>query len=368
VTDAKAKDLAGKAAVGRLPLLETSEGCVFESNAIMRLVADGSALVGKTAFETAQINSWIDFCANEIEIPATCLTYPIIGWMENCPELTTKSGKDLKAAIMMLEEHLKFETFFVGRAITLADIAIACALVLPMKLVLDDKARKAFPCVTRWFTTCVNQPEFLKVVGPVTLVKKAVVCKAAPKKAAAPKEAAKAAPAPAPAAPPAKKKHPLESLPKSNFVLDSWKRQYSNAPGGDCFKAMPWFWENVDLEGYSLIRADYQYNNELTVGFQVSNLCGGFVQRCDEVRKYAFGTMQIIGEPKGGPMKIVCAWLIRGPPDMAKQALLDANPDAEYYDYKTYTINEETKKEIGEIWCAWETLEGMPIIDCKVFK
>ena len=46
-----------------------------------------------------------------------------------------------------------------------------------------------------------------------------------------------------------KVKNPLDDLPKSAMVLDAWKREYSNAPGGDCTKAMPWFWENFDAQG-----------------------------------------------------------------------------------------------------------------------
>lgn len=361
VVEASEKDVKGKTAASQLPLLETSDGCLFESNAIMRYVASGSDLLGKTPFEQAQVNSWVDFCSNEVEVPATMWTYPIVGYMENYADVTARATKDLKAALTVLENHLKTETFFVGRSITLADIALAAALVLPMKLVLDDKTRKSFVCVTRWFTTCVNQPAFLKVFGPVSLVKKAVKApeakakaKAEPKKEEKPVEAAPAKPA----------KNPLELLPKSKLILDAWKRQYSNAPGGDCYKAMPWIWENFDAEGWTIFKSEYQYNDELKIGFQVSNLCGGFVQRMDAVRKYAFGTMQIIGKD-GGPMEIVGCWLMRG---NSAQPIIDANPDAEYHKWTPYELTDANKKEIADIWCAEEELFGKPILDCKVFK
>jgi elongation factor 1-gamma len=50
-----------------------------------------------------------------------------------------------------------------------------------------------------------------------------------------------------------KPKNPLDALPKSEFVLDAWKREYSNAPGGDTNLAMPYFWENLDLVGAKYI-------------------------------------------------------------------------------------------------------------------
>lgn len=68
----------------------------------------------------------------------------------------------------------------VGDKITLADITVASALVYPMKLVMSPECRKAFPCVTRWFTTCVNQPQFKAVVGTVELAKEEMTAEGAP--------------------------------------------------------------------------------------------------------------------------------------------------------------------------------------------
>lgn len=73
----------------------------------------------------------------------------------------------------------------VGDKITLADITVASALVYPMKLVMSPEYRKAFPCVTRWFTTCVNQPQFKAVIGVVELAKEEMTAEGAP---AAPKK------------------------------------------------------------------------------------------------------------------------------------------------------------------------------------
>eukprot|EP00952_Eustigmatos_sp_NYUAD-ZCMA_P011516 46741-Eustigmatos_ZCMA.PRE.1 len=68
----------------------------------------------------------------------------------------------------------------------------------------------------------------------------------------------------------------------SPFVMDTWKKTYSNASSYD--EAMKTFWEMFDAEGYSLWYCKYQYNQELTKLFMTCNLVGGFVQRTDEVR------------------------------------------------------------------------------------
>jgi len=381
VTDAEPKVLKSLAPGGKVPVLVTKNGTVFESTAITRYIArlrPETSLYGEKLFDSALVDSWLDFCTNELEVPATALIYPVLGWMSPNPQMTAKANGDLKKNIMILEQHLKKKTYLVGRTITIADIACVTALLLPMKLAYDEKARKAFPCVTRWFTTCVAQPEFEAVIGKVNLCKKALV---APKAAASSKKDKKAAPAkkdkakkkeaaaPAPA-PKKKAKHPCELLPKieSDFVLDAWKKQYSNAPGGDCYKAMPWFWEKMDAlnpkDAYSFWYQTYQFNEENKVPFMVSNLVGGFVQRCDEIRKYSFGTMQIIGE--GDKYEIIGCWMMRG---QEIAPMLECNPDAEYYNWTKMDLSKDgVKKQVEDLWCAWETLEGKPIADGKVFK
>jgi hypothetical protein len=77
------------------------------------------------------------------------------------------------------------------------------------------------------------------------------------------------------AAPAPKAKHPLESLPKATFVLDDWKRKYSNEETREV--AIPWFWENANFEEYSIYKVDYKYNDELTLTFMTANLVGKFV-------------------------------------------------------------------------------------------
>lgn len=95
-----------------------------------------------------------------------------------------------------------------------------------------------------------------------------------PKKEVAPKAAAKPAdddedeedkPAPKP-------KHPLETLGRPTLALDDWKKKYSNEDTRSV--ALPWFWENVKPEEYSLWRVDYKYNEELTQVFMSCNLIG----------------------------------------------------------------------------------------------
>ena len=227
--------------------------------------------------------------------------------------MDAKAQEDLHKALATLEKHLLPRTFIVGEAVTLADIVLVCALHYPFKLVLTADARAAYPSVTRWYLTCVNQPHFRAVLGDVLLCGDAAGAAAAPaaagnkaakakadkpaKAAAEPKAAAPKAEKPAPepkdemdeimAAEP-KKGDPFAHLPKSAFVLDEWKRTFSNAKP-NYHASMAWFWEHHDAAGYTLWLQKYRYNDENKKDFMTSNLVGGFIQRSEEMRKYAFG-------------------------------------------------------------------------------
>lgn len=386
--------------MGRVPLLETPTGVVFESNAIARYVARmrrDTDLAGRTFFESAQVDSWLDFSTTEVELPMSLIVYPILGIAEAREGVAAAAMADLRKALAVLERHLLAHTYLVGETVTLADVSLACALLYPFKLVLDAAARRDFPSVTRWFVTCVNQPAFKAVLGEVTLAevvqapggaaKVSGGAAAAAKPEKKEKEAKPAAEAAA-AAPKAdkkkkkkdddddddgedemavfqepKKQDPFAVLPASTMNLDEWKRTYSNSKV-DYYASMTWFWEHLDTAGWTVYKQTYKYDAENKVDWQTSNLIGGFLQRCDEVRKYAFGAMAVLGDK--APFEVCGVWLIRGK-ELGLKVMLEANPDAEYYDWAVMdTSNAEARKLVADQWCALDKLNGKVIYDSKV--
>ncbi len=100
----------------------------------------------------------------------------------------------------------------------------------------------------------------------------------------------------------------MDSLPPSKLNLEEWKRVYSNEPTRP--NALAWLWDHYDAEGYSICFGDYKYNQECEKLFMTANLLGGFIQRLDKVRKYAFGSLMIFGdEPK---LEVSCVFMFRG--------------------------------------------------------
>ena len=94
----------------------------------------------------------------------------------------------------------------------------------------------------------------------------------------------------------------------SKFVLDAFKRVYSNEDTET--KAVPHLWENFDPEGWSIWKADYNYNSELKFIFMTSNLVSGMFQRLEKLNKYAFASVLILGEDNNNSIEAI--WIMRG--------------------------------------------------------
>jgi elongation factor 1-gamma len=101
-----------------------------------------------------------------------------------------------------------------------------------------------------------------------------------------------------------------------------------------------------------------------------SNLVSGFLERTEEMRKHAFGVMLVLGEEK--PFEVEGVWLMRGTDAEGVKAMLDCNPDAEYFDWVRIDPDSEAhRKLVADIWCSpCETKLGGAkfIYDSKVFK
>ncbi|KAL0314093.1 UNVERIFIED_CONTAM: Elongation factor 1-gamma 2 [Sesamum angustifolium] len=362
--------------IGKIPVLETPDGPVFESNAIARYVArlnPNGSLYGTSLIDYGHIEQWIDFSATEID--ASLGT----GYIHDLAEEAAIAS--LKRALGALNTHLASNTYLVGHGVTIADIVMVCNLAFGFKTILTKSFTSEFPHVERYIWTLINQPNFKKIWGdftqaesiPPVVSKKPAQPKesAKPKKEEAKKEVKKEEVKPKEVvedeeAPKPKAKNPLDLLPPSKMILDEWKRLYSNTKTNFREIAIKgtWFWDMYDPEGYSLWFCDYKYNDENTVSFVTLNKVSGFLQRMDLARKYAFGKMLIIGE---APYKVKGLWLFRG--TEIPQFVLDECYDMELYEWKKVDISDEAQKErVNQMIEDAEPFEGEALLDAKCFK
>lgn len=76
---------ASKSPVGKLPLLELQDSStIFTSQAIARFIGGlrrDSGLLGDTLTEAAAVDAWMDWAAQDVELPACVWFYPVAGYM-----------------------------------------------------------------------------------------------------------------------------------------------------------------------------------------------------------------------------------------------------------------------------------------------
>ncbi|RLV82911.1 hypothetical protein DV515_00016516 [Chloebia gouldiae] len=371
--------------LGKVPAFEGDDGfCVFESNAIAYYVST-EELRGSTPEAAAAVLQWVNFADSDVVPPAST-------WA------TEVAKEEVRRVLGVLDGHLRTRTFLVGERVSLADISLVCALLWLYKQVLDPAFRGPFGNVTRWFLTCLNQPQFKAVLGEVQLCQRMALfdaiffvvpkppkrqfwgrflgrfwpekpqnCpvfffreqprslrrgrrggrrrrspprkgekeKEPPRKGEKPPRREERRPEPEQdldeceqvlAAEP-KAKDPFAHLPKSPFILDEFKRKYSNED--TLGVALPHFWEHFDRQGWSLWYCQYRYPEELSQTFMSCNLITGMFQRLDKLRKNAFASVVLFG--KDHDSSISGVWVLRG-----QELAFTLCPDWQV-DYESYT-------------------------------
>jgi len=378
---------ASMSPTGKLPILEIKKlsgtNILFSAHSISRFLASirqDVGLMGENFEQKAAVDAWMDFAAQDLELPSCIWFYPVAGYMPFNQEAYEKAKNDLTKGLTILNDHLLDKTYLVNDQITLADIVVASTLLYPMKLVCDKGYLKPFGNVVRWFQTCVNQPQFVSVLGKVNMCKKETMAagqtaakggggkknKGGGEKKDKKKEKASSAPPPAPK----KTEHPYKIMDRespSKFSMDAWKKTYSNAR--DYKAAMNTFWETFDKEGWSLWLQTYNYNEDNKRTFMTCNAVGGFQQRTDEIRRWAFGVMDVVGTEET-VLEIVGIWLLRGD---TVDHMVNANDDANWYTWKKLAgkglePTDEVKAQVTAYWTEEDEVEGKPIQDSKVFK
>ena len=168
------KSLVTKTPTSTLPLLETEEGNLSETNAILFYFAQKykKDLLGKNAFENAKINQWIEFASCEINRCHKAIINPIFGWNDFCKDSFDKENNKIKDYLRILEKELDGKNYLVGNRMTLADIVLFRYLRFFMMLHFPDGMRKKLlPHTSKWFEGIMKTNEAVKAYGRTVLCK-----------------------------------------------------------------------------------------------------------------------------------------------------------------------------------------------------
>ena len=359
--NAKDKNTLKLSPMKKFPVLELPDGSsIFESNAICRFLARDSKYYQGTPEDLAGIDNWMDMSLTELE-PAICSwIYPILGLQEHDKQVTTNALQESRSILTHVDKALAKSEFLCGSSLTLADITIFSALVLPYRMVFDAKFMNGFKNIKRWFDSLKGLEQAHDVWGhifacravhpfPEPRQKKEPVPKGQPKKAgkqAAPKKAAPKKEEVKEEAPaiPKKPVNPLDLLPETPLILDEWKKLYSNNPVEE---TLPAFWKMFDKEGWSIWKVDYEkIEGECEKVYMTNNMLNGFLQRMEAMRKYSFGYLGIYGDEPDLNIRGVFFWRGLDVP----QEMID-HPQFEYYKReKLDSENPEHRALVEEYW------------------
>lgn len=248
----------------------------------------------------------------------------------------------------MLNNDLKNTSYLVGERITYADIAVACELLLPLKLVIEPTTLANYPHLKRWFLTIVNQPEMKKYVGEYVFCVKPQGFDSKRYNELHPKDEKpkKTEAAPVVQAPPAKKKDLFPNF-ESKFNLEDFKRVEANSNPMNI--TIPYLWENFDKEKYSIWFTEYKYAGEQSMGFLVKNFIRGTFDGLQSLSKHMFGILYILGE--GKPYKVQGIYIQKGQ-DLIFNLDHDALFDCEIFDFKKLDVDSAEDKKVAETFLS----------------
>jgi elongation factor 1-gamma len=356
--------------LGRQPVLQTEEGYIFESNAIVRYLArqdkSNTFLYGRTPYEASQVDMWLDFAMSEIDT----ISYNYIVYLFRGTPLPADVDGKIEEVLAGLESWMETRTFLVGERMTVADIVVAFSLqwVFHYNHSNAEALAKKFKGAFRLYNTVMQQPKTVEVLkqfkASFGAFKKAEEPKAAKKEEAKPKKEEKK---------PAhdddedevveekKKPNPLDLLPPSPFVMDAFKREYSNTDTRTV--AAPWFFNNYDAAGYSAFWCRYKYNEDNKMQFMTANLIRGWFQRMEHTRKYAFGIALITGEDKKHDIEAL--WIFRGKglPEIVRDV-----EDTELFDWEEIADVNAVKDKITDYLCWEGPTISKPVLEGRCFK
>ncbi|KAJ3671096.1 hypothetical protein LUZ60_008522 [Juncus effusus] len=158
--------------VGKVPVLETPDGPIVESNAMARYVAklngDNNTLCGSSAYEFVQIEEWMTYATTEIDEVLARWVYVRTGVYPYNARAERILVDCMKKSLRTLNTRLaKKANYLVGNCITLADVVMVCDLYPGFTRVMTKSFTSKFPHVERYFWNLVGQPNFKKVLGEV---------------------------------------------------------------------------------------------------------------------------------------------------------------------------------------------------------
>lgn len=152
---------------GKIPAIVLEDGrALFESNAIMMYLADGSPLLPADRFERAQVAQWLFFeqYSHEPQVAVARYIHRHLSAGHARYQELPSPWDGGKKALGVLEQHLTAHTFMVGDAFSIADIGLYAYSHVADQGGFD---LSVFPAVQAWCARVASMPGHVPMLeGP----------------------------------------------------------------------------------------------------------------------------------------------------------------------------------------------------------
>ncbi|PSB51995.1 glutathione S-transferase family protein [Chamaesiphon polymorphus] len=151
--------------VGKTPALEIQPGqYLFESNAIIYYLADGTDFLPADRWERAQVMQWLFFeqYSHEPNIATVRFWISIANIAEQKREAIVQKQELGYAALRVMEQHLERSDYFVGNRYTIADIALYAYTHVAEE---GNFELSKFPAILAWCDRIAHQPNYLTILA-----------------------------------------------------------------------------------------------------------------------------------------------------------------------------------------------------------
>jgi glutathione S-transferase len=146
------------------PVLETPDGYLPESNAILVYLAAGTPLVPDDPFELGQVIRWLIYEQTDVIPSMGGLRFRLlVGRLEPDDPDALRRKRMAEEVLRLLDDHLAARDFFVGGRYTIADIAVYGYSHLAHEAGID---MDPYANVRAWFARVQSQPGYVEDVEP----------------------------------------------------------------------------------------------------------------------------------------------------------------------------------------------------------
>lgn len=137
---------------GQVPTVMLDDGRVLaESNAIMRYLAGGSALIPTDPYQAAKMDEWLFWEQYSHEPYVAVCRYQLVYLKKTVSDLDPDMVRRGHAALARMEQQLAAGRFMLGNALTLADIALFAYTGMAHEGGFD---LADYPAIRRWIGDC----------------------------------------------------------------------------------------------------------------------------------------------------------------------------------------------------------------------